>query len=107
MAAAAIAATLGMLLQIDGPARARAIEETVRGALKDVAGIAEIRGLGALLGVVLDRPAAPVLAAWRDQHRVLAGGCPGDANVIRLFPPLTIEPADLEAGLGTLREILA
>ncbi|MEE8104908.1 MAG: aminotransferase class III-fold pyridoxal phosphate-dependent enzyme [Planctomycetota bacterium] len=107
VAAAAIAATLDTLLEIDGPARARAIEETVRGALNGVAGIVEVRGLGALLGVALDRPAAPVLAKWRDEHRVLAGGCPGDTNVIRLFPPLTIEPPDLEAGLGTLREVLA
>jgi len=107
LASAAIAATLDTLLEIDGPARARAIEEAVRGALRDVAGIREIRGLGALLGIALDRPAAPVLKVWREQHHVLAGGCPGDANLIRLFPPLTIEPVDLETGLDSLSEVLA
>ena len=107
VAAAAIAATLDTLLEIDGPARARAIEQTVRGALRNVPGIREIRGLGARLGIALDRPAAPVLKAWREQHHGLAGGCPGDSDLIRLFPPLTIEPADLESGLDALSEVLA
>jgi len=102
VAAAAIDATLAELAEIDGPARARSIERRVRDALPGL----EIRGLGGLLGLVTG-DAKTAVRRLREDHRVLAGTCPGDARVVRLFPPLNITDAELAEGLAALREVCA
>jgi len=99
LACAAIDATLAELEEIDGPARARAIEARVRDGLAGH----EVRGRGALLGVRVPGPDA--VRRLREEFRVLAGGCPGDPTVLRLLPPITIPDAELDAGLAALREV--
>ena len=76
----------------------RAKEELVRATFDGV------RGRGLLLGLELDRPAAPVVDACRERG-VLVGSA-GD-NVLRLTPPLTISEADLAHGLRVLEEVLS
>ncbi|MDH3591655.1 MAG: aspartate aminotransferase family protein, partial [Planctomycetota bacterium] len=100
LACAAIDATLAVLEEIDGPARARAIEAQVRDGLDGH----EVLGRGALLGVRV--PGPEIIARLRAEHRVLVGGCPGDATIIRLFPPLTIGRDELDAGVAHIREML-
>ncbi len=101
LACAAIEATLEELEEIEAPARARRIEARVREALSDRH---EVLGHGALLGV---RGAAPdTLRRLREEHRVLVGGCPGDAGVLRLLPPLTLTDEELDDGLAALGEVL-
>ena len=99
LACAAIDATILELEAIDGPARALAIEARVREALA-----VEVLGHGALLGVRVPGPETG--KRLRDEHRVLAGGCPGDTTVLSLFPPLNIADADLEEGLAAINEVL-
>jgi len=101
LASAAIDATLATLEEIDGPARARAIETRVREGLPGI----EVVGRGALLGVV--GPGKEAVAALREKHGVLVGGCPGNPRVLRLMPPVTITDAELDIGLGSIREVLA
>jgi acetylornithine aminotransferase/acetylornithine/N-succinyldiaminopimelate aminotransferase len=102
LACAAIEATLAELEEIEAPARARRIEARVREAL---AGQREVLGHGALLGV---RGAGPdTVRRLREEHRVLAGGCPGDATVLRLLPPLTLTDEELDEGLAALEEALS
>jgi len=101
LAAAAIDATLATLQEIDGPARARAIESHVREGLPG----AEVLGRGALLGIV--GPGKQAVADLREQHGVLVGGCPGNPRVFRLMPPVTITDAELDLGLAAIREVLA
>ncbi|MHC4970855.1 MAG: aspartate aminotransferase family protein [Planctomycetota bacterium] len=101
LACAAIEATLAELEEIEAPALARRIEARVREALD---GKHEVLGHGALLGV---RGAGPdTLRRLREEHRVLAGGCPGDAAVLRLLPPLTLTDEELDEGLAALLEVL-
>ena len=100
VACAAVDATIAELEEIDGPARARAIEAQIREGLPG----REVLGWGALLGV--RAPAGAVATRLREDHRVLVGGCPGDPTVIRLFPPLNISGEDLEAGLAALRSAM-
>ena len=65
----------------------------------------EVLGHGALLGV---RGAGPdTVRRLREEHRVLAGGCPGDATILRLLPPLTLTDEELDEGLAALEEVLA
>jgi acetylornithine aminotransferase/acetylornithine/N-succinyldiaminopimelate aminotransferase len=101
LACAAIDATLAELEAIDGPARALAIEAQVRDALAGT----EVLGRGCLLGVRV--PGPEVTKTLRDEHRVLVGGCPGDTTVVRLFPPINIDEADLARGLAAIRSVLA
>lgn len=101
LAAAAIDATLATLEQIDGPARAQAIEARVRAALPDI----EMLGRGALLGIV--GPGKEAVTELREKHGVLVGGCPGDPRVLRVIPPLTVSDDELDLGLAAIREVLA
>ncbi len=101
VACAAIDATLGLLEEIDAPARARAIEGRVRRGL----GGRDVLGLGALLGIRVPGPAA--IERLRRERRVVVGGCPGDATLVRIFPPLNITDAELDEGIAALRSVLA
>lgn len=75
--------------------------------------VANVRGLGAMIGIELchegdpRRPAteavASVTAACRGQ-RVLVLPAGPHGNVIRILSPLTIEDADLERGLDVIEE---
>jgi len=100
LACAAIEATLLVLEEMDGPARARAIEERVRRHLRGH----EVLGHGALLGIRV--PAKEAVRRLREEHRVLAATCPGDPNVMRLLPPLTITDDELDEGLRALEAVL-
>jgi acetylornithine/succinyldiaminopimelate/putrescine aminotransferase len=65
--------------------------------------VSEVRGLGLMVGVELDRDAAPVLARLRE-HGVLAVKA-GD-RVVRLLPPLVIKKAELEEFLTAFEQSL-
>jgi len=92
VAAAAIETTLAMLEEMDGPARARAIEAQVRERFP------EARGRGALLAVRAPGAVGPL----RTKHGVLVGACPGDPDLVRLMPPLTITEEELASGLDAI-----
>jgi predicted acetylornithine/succinylornithine family transaminase len=65
--------------------------------------VVEVRGLGLMLGAVLDRPGAPVVA------RCLAHGllinCTAE-RVLRFLPPLVIERREIDEGLAILERAL-
>lgn len=65
--------------------------------------IKEVRGLGLMIGVELDQPAAPVMRQLMDQG-VIANATA--ERVLRLVPPLNIPKADLETFIETFTEIL-
>lgn len=65
--------------------------------------IREVRGLGLMWGIELTTEGTPVVAACRD--RGLLVNCT-QGNVIRLLPPLIIEKAELDEGLGILAAAL-
>ena len=88
--------------------RARTLGERLRARLASVAGIAEVRGVGLMVGFV---PAAPhaaleVVAALLGRgYLTLPAG--GDAEVVQLAPPLTIPEALLEGFVETLEIVLS
>lgn len=66
--------------------------------------IREVRGAGLMIGIVLDRPAAPLLSSFRDAGiLVLSAG----ETVLRLLPPLIITPADAERALVLIKTVFA
>lgn len=68
------------------------------------AAIREVRGRGLLLGVELDRPAAPLVDRCREAGLlVLTAG----ERVLRLTPPLIVDERDCDRALGMLDSALA
>jgi acetylornithine aminotransferase len=64
----------------------------------------EVRGLGLLLAVELDRPAWPLVEAALAHGLVI--GSAGE-QTLRLTPPLTLTVAEADRGLELLAEVLA
>jgi 4-aminobutyrate aminotransferase / (S)-3-amino-2-methylpropionate transaminase / 5-aminovalerate transaminase len=114
LACAAGAAVLELVADESFLAQARALGETLRTRLDDLAkrndDIGEVRGLGPMLAFEFeerspDRAQAVVAAAFERGLVLLSCGLYG--NVIRLLPPLTIAADELDEGLAILEESLA
>ena len=66
--------------------------------------VVEARGAGLLRGVELTQPAADVITGCREAGVLLI---PAGANVVRLAPPLIIEEAEIDRGVGVLEDVIA
>lgn len=65
--------------------------------------VVEARGVGLLRGIELSAPAADVVVGCREAGvLVISAG----ANVVRLAPPLIIDEAEIDRGLGVLEEVI-
>ncbi len=65
--------------------------------------VAEVRGLGMIIGVVLKHEAKPVVDACL-RERLLVNGTAG--NVLRLLPPLNLTREEADAGLAIIERAL-
>jgi acetylornithine aminotransferase len=85
----------------------RAIGERLRERLvalaRDLPMIRDVRGRGLILGIELDRPGRPYVAAALDRGLVV--NCTAE-TVIRLLPPLTLSAAEADEGLAILEGVL-
>jgi 4-aminobutyrate aminotransferase len=113
LSCAAAVAVLDVVSDESFLAQARDLGETLRARLEGFASrhddIGEVRGLGPMLAFEFeertpDRARAVVDAAFERGLVLLSCGLYG--NVIRLLPPLTISPDELDEGLGILEESL-
>jgi 4-aminobutyrate aminotransferase/(S)-3-amino-2-methylpropionate transaminase len=121
VAAAAALAVLGKIEREDLLTRSRAIGETIMASFRAFAErfdmVGDVRGRGAMCAIelVTDRTTKEPLGAdamngiarrcLEQGVIVLTAGTYG--NVVRLLPPITIDDALLEEGLGVLEEALA
>jgi acetylornithine aminotransferase len=81
------------------------IEQSIRKALVECPGVQEIRGRGAMLGIVLTADfGAEVVAAARELGLITNSPLP---NVLRIVPPLTISDTELEMGIEILKQAVA
>ena len=78
-------------------AHVRACEELLRGAVQG------LRGLGLLLALDVERPAAEVVTDLLEHGLLVSSAGP---NTIRLTPPLTITTEELEQAVSILQEVL-
>ena len=106
LACAAGAAVLRTLLE-DGVldncrAMGRRIRERIDGWRASLPMIQDVRGVGLIIGIELDRPGRPLVAAALERGLVI--NCTAD-KVIRILPPLTITEAEVDEGLGILEEV--
>jgi 4-aminobutyrate aminotransferase len=93
--------------------RSQALEERAMVRLRAMQGrlprIADVRGLGLMIGVELSTPDAKPdgegcerLMAWCRDHGLIIINCGPDRNVIRFIPPLTIADEELDQALDIL-----
>jgi len=99
------AAACAVVEAIDEPliARVQSNGELLAAGLAALPGVLEVRGRGLMLGAELDREAGPVVAGCLGAGLLV--GTAGD-SVLRLTPPLTVSPDELELGLALLEEVL-
>lgn len=74
------------------------------GKLRDVEGVAEVRGRGLMLGVVLERELAKQAVAAGFDHGLILNA--PAADVIRLTPPLVITGDEMDAAVEKLAGLL-
>lgn len=100
-------AVLDALLDEGVLANARGQGAYLRQRLEDLATrhprIREVRGLGLLLGLVLDGPGAALVEACRIEGLLI--NCTAD-RVLRLTPPLIVTPAEIDAAVAILDRVL-
>jgi acetylornithine/succinyldiaminopimelate/putrescine aminotransferase len=65
--------------------------------------IKEVRGLGLILGAVLDRPGQPVVERCREAGLLI--NCTAD-RVLRFLPPLVVTAAEVDEALGVVDRAL-
>jgi acetylornithine/N-succinyldiaminopimelate aminotransferase len=100
-------AVLKSLLEDGWMDNCRQMGEYFKGRLEDLGErhslIKEVRGLGLILGVELDRPGAPIVDACTERGFLI--NCIQD-KVLRFIPPLIIGKKEIDLLVGALDEIL-
>jgi acetylornithine/N-succinyldiaminopimelate aminotransferase len=106
LACAAGLAVLEVLEEEQLIERAEKLGKWLRPQLSTIPGVLEVRGLGLMLGLTLDRPAAPVRKQLLMQHQVFTGSA-SQPEVIRLLPPLNVPQEALGDFVQALGQVLA
>ena len=105
----ACAAALAVNDALDGGIMANATEvgayllKRLREITAKMGRVAEVRGLGMIMGVVLKHDPKPVVDACL-QQRLIVNGTGG--TILRLLPPLNLSRADADAGLAIIERAL-
>jgi acetylornithine/succinyldiaminopimelate/putrescine aminotransferase len=105
LAAAAIAATARAIVDEGLAANAARVGDVLARSLAGIPGVASVVGLGLMLGVNLDRPYGPVVAALAKEGILVGGG--GGPTQVRLLPPLTLTEEEALRLAPALRNVLA
>jgi acetylornithine/succinyldiaminopimelate/putrescine aminotransferase len=105
LAAAAARAVLAVMEREDVPARAARAGERLTAALRRLAGVAEVRGLGLLVAAQLvpETDARTVAAAALDAGLIVNAVTP---TALRLAPSLLVSDAEIDEAVGILRAVL-
>lgn len=101
------AAAVAVLERVDKPDFLQAVREKaayLRGQLQAMPGIAQVRGLGLMLGAAPERGTAGEIAAACASAGLLLLTA---KDALRFLPPLTITQQELDEGLAILRQVLA
>jgi acetylornithine/N-succinyldiaminopimelate aminotransferase len=103
VALATLTTVIGDKLPERAAQRGRELMDGLRELQRRLPVIKEVRGQGLLIGVELSKPAGPVMDACREAGLlVLTAG----EKVVRLAPPLIVEPAECQRALKILGDAL-
>lgn len=106
LACAAGLAVLEVLEAENLQAKALELGEKLIEELRQIPGVAEVRGKGLMIGVDLDRDAGPVRSELVKKYHIFSGSA-AKKHTIRLLPPLSIEWNQLNSFVVALKEILS
>jgi predicted acetylornithine/succinylornithine family transaminase len=104
----ATSAALAVLDVVDDPALLRQVRERgaeLREGLLALAGVAEVRGRGLMIGVGLEEGIDAAAIGADLLGRGLVVNVP-EPSTLRLLPPLTVEPVQIERAVGLIGESL-
>lgn len=106
LACAAALASLEVIESQGLPERAARLGANLRANLEEIDSplVREVRGLGLMIGIEIRQKVAPYLSALAERG-VLA--LPAGLTVLRLLPPLVIEPEQLERVVVALADVLS
>jgi acetylornithine/succinyldiaminopimelate/putrescine aminotransferase len=108
LACAAALATLETIEQEGLVQAARESGELFRKGLQELADAYEhvvgVRGMGLMLGLVLDEPAKPFTDSLAEEGLL---ALPTAEKVVRFLPPLNVKPSEIEEALDILDDCLA
>ncbi|MBN1962270.1 MAG: aspartate aminotransferase family protein [Deltaproteobacteria bacterium] len=102
LACALIEAVIDTIEELNLLPNVRRLSERIKNEAV-VGPITKVQGMGFLLGLHTNIPAAEVLTALRSK-KILAGGA-ADPNIVRLLPPLILEDAHVDALIAALTDI--
>lgn len=105
LAASAARATLAVMEAEDLPARAGEMGRYLARRLAELPGVSDVRGLGLLLGVELERGDAARVAASCLQEGLVLGSV--TATALRLAPSLLVSEAQVDDAVEVLAAVLA
>ena len=105
LACAAASATLDVILGEDLPSHAAAMGNLIKEHVCELPHVQEVRGMGLLLGLLLDLPAKDVQAGALERGVIL--GTSADPNVLRLMPPMVVTEADVDHLASVLGAVLS
>lgn len=103
VACMAVKATLEVIEQERLVEHARAMGELLAARLAEVPGVADIRGMGLLVGFALPRPARDIQSAMVAKGVLV--GVSVDPRIVRLLPPLTVGEDDVDVLVRALKEV--
>ncbi|HXE09834.1 MAG TPA: aspartate aminotransferase family protein [Verrucomicrobiae bacterium] len=108
LVASAAIATLEALLTPEIRQNAKTVADLLADKLAELkqrhACITEIRQLGLMIGIQLDKPSRPVVEACLEKGLFVNNT---QETVVRLLPPLTATPEEVEFAMSVLDEVLA
>ena len=80
------------------------LRDGLAAGLKGVPGVVDVRGLGLIIGVELDRPAGGIVDRAREAGLLILTA--GAGNVVRLVPPLVLTPAEADEAVAKLVPVI-
>ena len=83
---------------------AQLIEEQIRTSMAELPQVVSIRGNGAMLAIELDKAISKEVATKASMNGLLIN--PITPTALRLTPPLTTSPSQIEEGIEILKGIL-
>lgn len=75
----------------------------IRNALQGAKGVKSVTGLGLMLGIETERPAAEVIKDAMERGVLVLSA----KTKVRLLPPLNIKEEELREAIGILKEVIA
>ncbi|MEL7424417.1 MAG: aminotransferase class III-fold pyridoxal phosphate-dependent enzyme [Bacteroidota bacterium] len=105
LACVAVLAVLDVLEQETLLKNAQTLGAVLIPQLAALPGVQEVRGMGLMIGLQLDQPAAPIRKRLLFEQGVFTGSA-AQKETIRLLPPLNITPGEVERLLQALRVAL-